>query len=285
MKIENQNWINEKQVKWYSTKTNILIFTLGLLLLLTDIIILFHYFNIHGIQPLIKQYSDPQIKNLIGQNNFYPNAIAAMWRHAGTFTMISNIVLAVAMISYAVFPKQSKTKYFYFFACVNITITFLIYWTLIFFVSLKAGIWKNLSAAIPSFVLHAINPAIGIGILIWQRKKILLTTKNIWLTNVFVLMYFFGAMITFFIAQPILELKKIDNPYVNYGTVVYSFLNFKEPMFYKGGKLGIVIVLDILMFTLGALLAPVLAYFWKGVLRIKNPNKNHVIETNETQKV
>ena len=243
---------------------------IGIILLVTNLILLFNSYNT-SIENLMKRFKNSGADSLIGNKGFYPSGIANMWPVGFTFTMISNMVLALSMIIYAIYHKYQKAQYFFFFGVVNITITFVIYWTLIFFVSIKNGTWSNLRAAIPSFVLHAINPFIAFICLGFARKYISIKKSQMWLTNVMVLGYFTWAMITFFIGKRLLDLKHIPNVdnYTRYNIVVYQFLNFDQPLFYKGGKLAIVILLDILMFALGALLSPTFAWMWKGIFKIK----------------
>ncbi|AXE60540.1 hypothetical protein DA803_00285 [[Mycoplasma] phocae] len=241
----------------------------GLLLLLTNACILCYYFYSYGIQPLLKKYSNPEIRDIVLKNGIFPDALAAMWKQAGSFTMLSNFILSFAFIVFALHHKSQRVQYFFFFAVVNISITFLIYWTLIFFTILKRGGWNNLGSAIPSFILHAINPAIGMIFLIIGRKEIRLKTSDLWLSNIMGLVYFFFALITFFMGSQLLPDKNNSEAYIQYNIVVYKFLNFIQPFFYTGRNLGIIITLDVLLFVLGASLPIAIAWFWKGVLRIK----------------
>ena len=268
-----------KKFKEWKTILKI-IFILGIVLLIIDFSILLHYMNIHAIQKAIAQLKSSNADTLIGLgakgNEFYPNGLALMWNQGTTFTMISNWMLAIAMIVYPLHAQRQKSQFFYFFAVVNITITFVIYWALIFFVSLKNGVWNNPSAAVPSFILHAINPLAGFITLGFARKQIKLTKMQLWLTNVAVLLYFFMAMVMFFIGKPLLGLKNAGSKdeYAKYNIVVYTFLNFDKPLFYKGGKIAIVILLDLAMFALGAFLAPAFAWMWKGIFRIQLIKRN-----------
>ncbi|MBN0970633.1 MAGa3780 family membrane protein [Mycoplasma phocoeninasale] len=241
----------------------------GILLLLTNASILCYYFYAYGIQPLLEKYNNPEVRALMPKVNLYPDALAAMWKQAGSFTMLSNFILSFALIVFALHHKSQRVQYFYFFAVVNISITFLIYWTLIFFVLLQSGGWNNLGKALPSFILHAVNPAIGMIFLIIGRKEIALKTSDLWLTNVMGLVYFFFAMITFFMGSQLLPDKNDSEAYIKYNVVVYKFLNFIQPFFYTGRNLGVVIVLDILLFVMATSLPAGIAWFWKGVLRIK----------------
>lgn len=269
------------------------IFILGWILLIIDFSILLHYMNIHGIQKAIQQLKSSGADSLIGQGDkgkeFFPNALALMWNQGTTFTMISNWLLAISMIVFPLYASKQKAQFFFFFAVTNITITFIIYWTLIFFVSLKNGVWHNPSAAIPSFILHAINPLFGFIMLGLVRKDITLKTSQLWLTNIMVLLYFFMAMIMFFIGKQIMikNVPKFKDQYSKYNVVVYAFLNFEKPLFYKGGKIAIIVILDLLMFLLGAFLAPAFAWMWKGIFKIKritNDNCSVAIKNINTNK-
>lgn len=83
-------------------------------------------------------------------------------------------------------------------------------------------------------------------------------------------------MVMFFIGKPLLGLKNAGSKdeYAKYNIVVYTFLNFDKPLFYKGGKIAVVILLDIAMFALGAFLAPAFAWMWKGIFRIQLIKRN-----------
>jgi len=69
------------------------------------------------------------------------------------------------------------------------------------------------------------------------------------------------AMIMFFIGKQIMikNVPTFKDQYSKYNVVVYAFLNFEKPLFYKGGKIAVIVILDLLMFLLGAFLAPAFA--------------------------
>ncbi|MGX9389161.1 MAGa3780 family membrane protein [Mycoplasma sp. 327] len=182
------------------------------------------------------------------------------------FTYLSNFLLAATLISVALKPENEKAKQMFFISVVLITVTFLIYWTLI---SYRRETWENWVNAIKSLTTHAINPTLGFIGLFLIKKQIKITFKTI-LTAILILFgYFMFAFILYFAT-----FNKIKE---NHGVIIYTFLDFKNPFFYKGNNKGIIIVLDILIFALGFVIPIALCAFWKAVYRIKyisRKNKN-----------
>ncbi|MDD1359156.1 hypothetical protein [Metamycoplasma hyosynoviae] len=94
------------------------IFFVGIFMLILNISILIHYFKIYGIEKTIDQLKSSGADQLIGKgtknNEFFPNAIAMMFSQLSTFTMISNMVLAISMIVYGLNPDKQKAQSFSF---------------------------------------------------------------------------------------------------------------------------------------------------------------------------
>ncbi|WP_029513229.1 MAGa3780 family membrane protein [Mycoplasmopsis primatum] len=289
--MENKE-LAKKQCKFAQTFKNWnltykLVFIFGLIILLADFIILIHSFKYHGIGPLKKIYNRPEFKEAIDKgtivfnNVVYPNALQAIWSQTMTFTMISNWMLAITMVVLPFKKDNQKTQAWFMATVVYISITFLIYWTLIFFVSLKKGIWNDLKSALPSFILHAINPLFGIVALILLRKQISISNKQIWMMSLVISGYFLFGFITFFIGDQLVDDKSNAKLYSKYNIVIYTFLNFRHPFFYKGGNVAIVVILDLLALSVGILIAPTIGFIWKYSLKIKNPE----IKQNINQKL
>lgn len=217
---------------------------------------------------------------------FRPDALALMWSKTLTFTMISNWILTINLITLPFLQKSTKAKVWFFTANVLITITFSIYWSLIFptYFKGKAAILEKWYLAFYSTILHAVNPAIGFVFLGLIKKEIKLRVIDIWKTNIFVICYFIFALITFFIGEKIKNVAPDanENIYKSFNVTIYDFLNFKHPLFYGLGwaknsyNIGLVIMLDIIMFLIAFFLTPGLAYLWKVIYKIE------IIKCNQT---
>ncbi|WP_406615389.1 MAGa3780 family membrane protein [Mycoplasmopsis hyopharyngis] len=239
--------------------------------------------------------------NSLKQDNFYtllpkwtkenptfrPDALALMWSNTLTFTMISNWILTINLIVFPFLQNSQKAKVWFFTANVLITITFSIYWSLIFptYFKGKAAILEKWYLAFYSTILHAVNPAIGFVFLGLVKKDIKLRTIDLWKTNIFVICYFTFALITFFIGEKIKNVapNADENVYKSFHITIYDFLNFKHPLFYglgwakKSYNLPLVVVLDIVMFLVAFFLTPALAYLWKAIYKIE------IIKCNKTK--
>lgn len=220
---------------------------------------------------------------------YRPDALALMWSNTLTFTMISNWILTINLILLPFFQNSQKAKAMFFTANVIITITFSIYWTLIFptYFSGKNAVLEKPFLVFYSTLLHAINPIIGFIFMGLIRKEITLKTSQVWMTNIFVICYFMFALVTFYIGKKLgtIVQNTFPNENVNksFHITIYDFLNFDNPLFYGiGWSKGtvnkfVVVILDILMFVIAVFLVPGIAYAWKASLRIKTYDKNNVV--------
>lgn len=215
---------------------------------------------------------------------YRPDALALIWSNTLTFTMISNWLLTINLLLLPFFQNSQRAKSMFFTANVIITITFLIYWSLIFptYFKGKSELLDHWYLLMYSTILHAINPLVGFIFMWFIRKEIQLKKCQLWMTNIFVLAYFTFALVTFFIGSKFinLETKNNQNPYGAYHITIYGFLNFKQPLFYKGGNTAVIILLDILMFLVAFFVIPGIAYLWKLAYRIQiiKPNKINKLE-------
>lgn len=272
--------------KWH--KLQKAIFITGVLLLLISII-----FVVSEMFIKVNQAHDELTKNsavpaILKENDIFPSALSIIWRETLTFTVMSNILLGIAFIVYPFYWNNRKSQTFVFWSLTWISITVSVYWMLI---SWNTAEWNKPHAAARSIFLHAINPITAFIFFYFIKKDFLLTKKALWFNNLFTIGYFFFALIAFFAAEPIVEIAKAQNvekPYRNVDATIYSFLNFREPFFYRGGNIGIVVVLDIMIILLSIFFPPLFAYLIKFAFRInvlKRKNKtssllNKKAETN-----
>ncbi|MBN3534401.1 MAGa3780 family membrane protein [Mycoplasma procyoni] len=225
------------------SKVKLLSFIFGLFVLTITTIFTFidiFSFDRAGVKPLRMQVVFLNLSSL-----FY-------------FTYQSNFLLGTALVCFGLYNNEWIKKAL-FGTVTLITITFIIYWTLIAFTS----DWKNVYQSINSLITHAINPILGFIILILVRKQITINNKVLFYIGLYVFLYFVFMLVLYFSTYAYYKGT------LNEGVVVYTFGNFLKPFFYKGGNIGVVVVLDILMFVLAFAIPLGLSLFWKAVLRIK----------------
>lgn len=182
------------------------------------------------------------------------------------FTYQSNFMLCVAcFLIYRKFSSKIQRLYFAFTSL--ITITFLVYWALL---SWNGKTWQSADTAIKSLITHLINPILGFIGLFLIRKSIIVD-KALFLRSAFyVFGYFVFALIIYLLSYGKYQIKTETSTVTIWdGGTIYSFLNFKKPLFYKDGNIGIVVILDIVMFLIALFIPFVCAYFWKWVFRIQ----------------
>ncbi|MHA3796301.1 MAGa3780 family membrane protein [Mycoplasma sp. BRA285] len=213
-------------------------------------------------------------KSKLVENKLAPAVLPSFWAITGTFTWISNLSIGIGLILFAIYPKNWIAQRGLFLVNTYITITFIVFWTLIFPVSLKDF---KADKFITSTIVHFVNPLICFIFVILNRKNIQITRTTIWLSSTVMLAYWFFALFLFFLGEPVLNALEIKDPkpstYKQIALVVYDFLNFKQPLFYKGGNLGIIILLNLVIFIVGFFLTPALGFAWKYALKVPYDTK------------
>ncbi|WLP85379.1 MAGa3780 family membrane protein [Mycoplasma seminis] len=221
------------------------------------------------MQESIAKLSEQEKEVLIKTDNM-PKILPNFWSVTGTFTWISNLTVGITLVLFAIYPKHWLHQRALFLANTYITITFIVFWTLIFPAS-----FKHFEADVffDSLIVHFINPLICFVFVILNRKKIQVTKLTIWLASVVMVAYWAFALIVFFIGEPIANqfatVAGVKNIYDAGKLVVYKFLNFRQPLFYKGSSTGIVVLLNFVIFVVGFFLTPGLGFAWKYALKIK----------------
>ncbi|WP_027120497.1 MAGa3780 family membrane protein [Mycoplasmopsis lipofaciens] len=228
-----------------------------------------------NIKNLLANLSIAEKQWLIN-NNLQPKVIPSFWESTITFTYISNFLSGLSLIFFSLNTKKEFNQKFLFCSTIYITITFIVFWSLIFpQIFLNNG--YNPKHFVLSTIVHFLNPLIAIVFAILNRKNIFINKKTIYIASFFVIIYFCLAMIMYFSGLKITDEFIKDNIknskydiYINTKIVIYGFLNFQKPLFYGGGNIFIVILLDMFMFLLAFILPVGIGYFWKFVLKIKN---------------
>ncbi|QCZ36899.1 MAGa3780 family membrane protein [Mycoplasma nasistruthionis] len=221
-------------------------------------------------------------KKLLLEKGFTPNILANFWNVTLTFTWLSNLFVGMALILFAIYPKNWIAQRALFLANVYITITFIVFWALIF----PFEVTGDIQRFITSSLVHFVNPVICFVFVILNRKNISVTKLTIWLSTIVMITYWAFALVTFLSGNKNVEAFKVGldgsiirdtktvelakiNLYKEMNLTIYSFLNFKHPLFYKGDNLGLVIGLNIALFIGGFLLTPGLGFAWKYGLKVK----------------
>ncbi|MCU4117070.1 hypothetical protein N8G13_01145 [Mycoplasma zalophi] len=173
------------------------------------------------------------------------------------FTNLTNLFSLITLLALAI-KENNKIKQLFFHSIVLITITFLIYWSLI---SWQSN-WKNIFESYKSLHTHLINPLICfIFAFIW-KDKLLFNKKDKYYVVIYVMIYFIFALILY-----------LTTYYFKYNqqnaVVIYGFLDFINPFFYHGKQLGLQIVLNILFIVVGFTLPFSICLFWTKILKLK----------------
>ncbi|MGY6172310.1 MAGa3780 family membrane protein [Candidatus Mycoplasma pogonae] len=180
------------------------------------------------------------------------------------FTNQTNVFLAVTLVLLGIFwhhqTKAAKMRELLFVAVILMTITTIIYWSLISYTrKWDFTTYSSFHSAMRSIFTHLIHFVVGVTVLIYVRKDVVIGKKALLVSAGYVMGYFFFALILFFASK-----AANGKP-----AVIYSFLNFEKPLFYKKGNLGAVVVLDILMFVIAAVIPWLFVWLYKVILKVK----------------
>ncbi|WP_396888760.1 MAGa3780 family membrane protein [Mycoplasma sp. CSL7503-lung] len=155
------------------------------------------------------------------------------------------------------FSTKNIIRRLFFHSLILISITFLVYWGLISWTSN----WKNIFESYKSLHTHLINPMIiFIFAFIW-KDKLKIPQKDKFICLIYVFSYFIFAFLLF-ISTYYLEYNK------EHGVVIYSFLNFFHPFFYKGNNLDLKLTLNFIIILIGIGLPILIFKFWYRILSI-----------------
>lgn len=256
------------------TKMQKIVFLIALMtlfVLIASTLINWHIISSKAIQKINLLQADER-KFLLNSELHGIKALGMFWRTNLTFTWLSNTFLVIALFIYAFHPKNYIVKQVLFLAIVYITITFVVYWTLIFGPDLKKFTPLYF---FNTFIIHAVNPILGFVVWIMNRKELEVSRKTIYLSLITMVCYYFFALITFFMALPIhnelqnVQLKENATLTKELDMTIYGFLNFTHPLFYKGTNTFVIALLNIVIFVFGSVLTPLIGIFWTKAFRVK----------------
>nr|WP_307921112.1 hypothetical protein [Mycoplasmopsis bovis] len=190
-------------------------------------------------------------------------AVFKGWGSFLYYTYLSNFLLGFVLIIAGVLWTNMYAKKALFISVVSITMTFVVYWALL---SYQKSTWTNPLNATRSLITHAINPILGFVALSLIRKEIIVTKITFTIPVLISTVYTIFAMILFF--------ATFDKIIQGRGAVVYGFLDFKNPYFYKGNNTGVIIILDFLLYVVSMITPLLFGIMWKFIYKIKYQKSN-----------
>ncbi|VEU70319.1 MAGa3780 family membrane protein [Mycoplasmopsis glycophila] len=218
-----------------------------------------------------------QSKLEIVRHNLIPSLQANFWKKTLTFTYISNFSIGLALLLYALRPNSIKTNNFLILSGIYISVTFLIFWGLIFPGLFIEKVYSP-TRMLVSITTHFVNPIIGISFLLFNSKKLTFSNKLIFWSLAPMFIYYFFAMGMYFIGNSWtkqIHLEASNNEYHLAkiqdlsGLTIYPFLNFEYPLFYKGNSILYVVIFNILILIIGTSLPIALGFAFKYLAKIK----------------
>ncbi|EIN14770.1 Hypothetical protein, predicted transmembrane protein [Mycoplasmopsis agalactiae 14628] len=250
-----QNKSTNKNARWW-------MLGFGLFVILTTLFYAFSY--------VIWYDANDEISKTGAPTHF---AVFKGWGSFLFYTYLSNFLLGFALIIAGILWANMNAKKALFISVVSITMTFVVYWALL---SYQKSTWTSPLNATRSLITHAINPVLGFVALSLIRKELIVTKITFTIPVLISTVYTIFAMILFF--------ATFDKIVPGRGAVVYGFLDFKNPYFYKGNNTGIIVILDFLLYVVSMITPLLFGIMWKFIYKIKYqksvPKKTKVIAEN-----
>ncbi|WP_426461443.1 MAGa3780 family membrane protein [Mycoplasma hafezii] len=223
---------------------------------------------------LLKQPENNNLTELLNDHLLF-NVKAKLWHRSWTFTYLSNFTVGIALVLFACFYETKWINRLVTWSSIYISVTFLIFWSLIFPGLFLAGQY-NTGRVIASVNTHFINPVIALVMVFFNRQKLEYTKRWILLSIIPMFMYYFFAMTIFFIGNPaVKELRKLTPSIPLWklqdeaGLTIYPFLNFEFPLFYHGDKIALKVVFNLLIVLVGVVLPIGIGFLLKLICKTK----------------
>ncbi|RIV16647.1 MAGa3780 family membrane protein [Mycoplasmopsis gallopavonis] len=184
-----------------------------------------------------------------------PNLKNNFWHRSLTFTYLTNAFVAVALFIF-VFSKNQKLKNIILpLAAIYITITFVIFWGLVFPALFKNKDW-TFGRYFATINVHFINPLFYLVLFFLTFKQISITRKTVLLAPIPMFIYWVVALMIYFIALPAakaIELHNLNSIEKDelLGLTIYKFLNFLHPLFYKENNIWIILGFNLAILIVG----------------------------------
>ncbi|QJB71104.1 MAGa3780 family membrane protein [Mycoplasma sp. 1654_15] len=185
------------------------------------------------------------------------------------FTYQTNIIFAIALLIYVLNPSRKKFQWL-FSSIVLLTITFIVFWTLI---AWHFNFKENLLDTLQTLIVHLVNPILSF-ICLYHLKRAYAIKKYTFIYPILYSFcyYLFCCLLFFF------SVRQYTNPdfsnenkivYFYTGLTIYPFLNFYHPFFYSGNSNTIVIILNLITLLSIAIVPFLVSWFWIKVFKIK----------------
>ena len=183
----------------------------------------------------------------------------------GYFTVQSNLILGVALILLACYPKSAKVSSFFMGSVSIITITFVAYWSLLAR-SVPIYEWTHAYSLISNITLHALNPVLGFSIIIAFRNEIILTKRTVGVVSMYMAFFVAYSAILFGVGAQIVG---TDNLKIQ-GATIYSFLDFQNMLYMNLESMpALAIFVDIIVLFAAPFLLIGINYLWAKALKVK----------------
>lgn len=190
------------------------------------------------------------------------------------FTNQTNLFVGVTLILIA-FVRTQKSYSWFFASNALITITFLLYWTLLAPFKSDQSEWSNSPFFLFSTLFtHGINPLIGFIYMILIRNELIIDKKIVGIAALYVSLYYVFSIIFYGIGgQNIINAE--GKPEFQ-GGIIYGFLNPKKLFFIPLENLPVLaIFLNLLVFFIAPFLAILFSLIWIAALKIKTTENSY----------
>ncbi|MBN4083310.1 hypothetical protein JXZ92_00540 [Mycoplasma sp. CSL10137] len=288
---------------------NILTFIIGIILIFlyistvvwewndrTDDVWDFYHKNpeiIREINKLANNESDFQKQRIIYEN-ILPNAVNDLWGGSTHwFTFMSNVLMAVSILLLPFYHKSLIAHKIYFSSMIYIIIVVIVFWSGTITDSTILG-YMSKNDIYRTIIWHVIGPLIGLSTLCWERKKIKISNKTIWVTFVFPVLYLIFASTIYFVSykynnfNSLVKLPPLSsnnfpndvpqrfNREIDRGIAIYSIISFQHPLGYRGSNIYFKVINIILIVLFSFLTSPIIGFILRRVLRIRQPHENNL---------
>ncbi|QCZ36559.1 MAGa3780 family membrane protein [Mycoplasma nasistruthionis] len=269
MKLFLRNFLFFNKIDWYC-------FSIGVILLLTYLIttiLEWHFRSVkvyEAFESVSKVIESANIDSSVKETYIYPNATEIFWGGSTKwFTFISNLTMAISLATFPFYKNSYRAQKFYFGSLVYIIITVLVYWS---GVAVYDGIFtnQNIFEMVKTLIMHAFAPALGLSTFFWLRHYVKISNNAIWFLAIYPVSYFFFTLIIYFTGHKFMDFGGTE---LDRGVVIYKVVSFYEPLGYNGGDTFIVVLLDIILFLMAFLTAPIIGFCLRKFFRVLQPNQ------------
>ncbi len=184
------------------------------------------------------------------------------------FTFQTNIILGIALITFGVHYSNHKVQTLLTIAVSYISVTFIIFWTAIAPIS-QLYKWQSPYWVINNVFMHFINPLYGIIYFGFKRKDIVVNSKIIQWSSLYLPAFCIQAAILYAVGS---ETVQENSKLVFKPCYIYKFLDFKNPLFLQlevNGLQALAYLIDIIIIIVSPLLSLVFSKLYTKALKIK----------------